>query len=292
MSRCKSSALACRIPVARPARKSRGTATISVETRWGRAIVTGGLDQRHLDLLDAIFLHNRGHRLTSEGDLLVRVDTGDLLTRLGRSRWNIRLLNWCIDDLSETRIDLWDMHEQQLTSTHVFLRYNMPTDEVGRPARLGSRQSPPPPPTSKAQEDWGTRNGRTVREKLKAGTIEIMVSREWLRIRKEFPTWYPSQVWHLQYGVSQAVARFMLSHDPGADYLLQTALTYLGVPTKHQARATEQVQADAEAMAEIGVTLAGGHVYRAELTRTVSGPHRNPTRLTPTVSGPTRTVSD
>ncbi len=292
MARCKSSSLVCRIPIARAARESRGTTTINVETKWGQARVTGNIDQRHLDLLDAIFLWNQGHRLTSEGDLIIRVDSGDLLTQLGRSRWNIRQLNWCIDDLAETRIDLWDKQVQQLTSTHVFLRYNIPTDAVERPVRLGSRQSPPPPPASKAQEDWGTKNGRTVREKLKAGTIEIMVSREWLRIRKEFPTWYPSRVWHLQYGVSQAVARFMLSHDPGADYLLRTALTYLGVPTKHQARATEQIQSDAEAMAAIGVTLACGHVYRAEPARTVSESPGKPTRLTRTVSEPTPTVSD
>ena len=79
-----------------------------------------------------------------------------------------------------------------------------------------------------------------------------------------------SRVWHLQYSVSQAVARFMLTHEVGADYLLQTALTILGVPAKHQARATRQIFEDETGLAETGVIMTGEHVRKAEPTRTVS----------------------
>lgn len=258
--RCCTPSLMCRVPVFPPRRMNgRSDETVRVETSWGRATISGTLTQRHHDLLDAVVTLAAASRDTSEGDVVALIDTAVLLRALG-PRWNIRSVNWALQDLLDTRIDLVEKTTdvQHLSAAHLIVRYEV--SGKAAPKRTGSRGAPPPV-TERSDDRWTLRPGRSLTTVLQAGYVEITISREWLKILREMPTWYPQSVWRLRHGESQALARFMLSHRDPVPYYLETVLKAIDVPRRHWSKARKRLQEDVLALAGIGVFIGGGRVW-------------------------------
>lgn len=72
----------------------------------------------------------------------------------------------------------------------------------------------------------------------------------------------------LRHGVSQAVARLTLSHAPGATYSINEALAFVGaasISTRRHRRG--ELLADADALAEMGILIAGEMLVAEALSR-------------------------
>jgi len=210
-------------------------------------VITGKLGQNHRDVLDAIIVARTAWRATSEGDAVVLVDSTRLRSALGWRRWRYEHLLDALRDLRAAEIRL--------------VVEGRATEWSGILLRIRESQDTPPP----ARQKGGCIRGRRIEPWLpptdpdspRAGMLwEVTVSRAWLELRRRLPTRYPIEICRMRYGVSQAVARLMLSHGPGTHYRLATALDAVGVPLKRRARARLEIEADGDLLRAAGIVVS------------------------------------
>ncbi len=87
----------------------------------------------------------------------------------------------------------------------------------------------------------------------------------------------PAPIASLRHGISQAVARFMLTHRSGSRWAVEDVLTAVGVKGSGQDRrnARRRLRADADGLAALGVGTDGGYVWVDSVPhRPGSVPHR------------------
>ena len=86
----------------------------------------------------------------------------------------------------------------------------------------------------------------------------------------------PAPITRLQYGISRAVARMVLSHDErkwvAAGVLIVTLLDQLGVTRQNRGNARRRLHADAARLADLGILIRAGRVHRDAIPTSVSHP--------------------
>ena len=258
----------CRVAIFQPTRRPMRR-EIAVEGPWGAARIDGKLGQQHRDVLDILIACSNAWRETSEHDVVLLVDSADIRRKLGWNRWTYKQIIDVLNDLlsarTEIRIPGW------------------PADAAGIVMRIAECEGIPPPtrrPGARRVKIWEPPDKDTATA-VRGGMLwEVTISRGWIALLRRLSVGYPVEVVRMQFGVSQAVTRLMLSHQHGARYKLSTALEAVGVPPKRRRRARREIEADSAAMSAAGVVLEGEIIQRA------NGPHNPGETPTQTESRP------
>lgn len=254
----KTPAAACRLAIFQPTRKPTLVTEMVIKGQWGKATLTGAVGQRHRDVLDTVIALAEGWRPTSEGDIVILIDSAQLRAKLGWDKWSYPQIHDALQDLIATRL-----------STALA---GWPPDCAGIVMRVSESLTMPPPARSqsryKREGAWEPPSDPT---KPRGGmSWEVTISRGWLGLMRHLSTRYHDCVLQMRYGVSQAVTRFMLSHKAGARYEIDTALDAVGVKADawHRTRARRQMSGDRELMAKAGVFLDGNFATQKPGTAT------------------------
>lgn len=251
---------ACRIPIFAATRKLPRTKigeeprTYFVETRWGNATITGRLDQRHRDLLDAVALvARRSIKSSVHGDRDVEIDSAELRRALGWRRWTYDGILGVIEDLRRSQLIMPDRHE----ISGLVLRVVESGDEP--PKRRNKLDTP--------LMEAARRRAPNAGAKPRGGMLWILeLAGGWLRLLEHNETRYPCGVMHLKRGATQAAARFMLSHQVGARYGRDALLDAINVVddghgVRH--RAWKQIQSEAKALLTFGLVVSEDGMIRS-----------------------------
>ncbi len=242
-------------PTRRPVEKSW-----AVETQWGSAQITGRLGQRHTDFMECCRDVAQLVGLDNVGRHCCIVDPSKLRTALshGRARLSWTQMKGLANDLRTCSVS--NLRIKSMPGFGVVTAGILDTVEYQGveqvPARAGTRL-----------------NGVVMKDRavVKAGPLAgpdarrelwmVAFSKAWTElIGKDMPVSYRGrlrQIIALRHGASQAVARFMLTHEPGAEYSIDNALTIVGVHKSVLRHHRRELHEDAEGLAAAGVIIAG-----------------------------------
>ncbi len=238
-SKLKTARIACRVPLFSPNRETSTITTQRVTTPWGRAVITGKLDQRHRDVLDTLL--QVAHLWLpdgSKGDYVARVDSARLRAALGWNKLNYEQIVNALRDLRAAEIEANFDGEKNMRAWAGIIGRIEESEETPPGRRVGTSIIKKSERNIAARDDGTKRTSQIVR----GGRVwEVVVSGIWLDILRSAQTAYPAQVLRMRYGVSQAITRFMLSHSGPTEYGLEKALSYVGVPVKRHERALEEM---------------------------------------------------
>lgn len=231
----------CRISIFQPTRKPVWR-TAEIETPFGYAVVEGRLGMRHRDLIECAKLTAVEQGIDAVGRYCSIVDPNKLRGAMSQGR--SRICWQQMKDLAE------EMRTCKVRDLEIFSRPGFGVITAGildsivyknvgqvdaRPGTLGGQQ----------RELW-----------------KIAFSEAWTYLfQHDIQISYAgnlAKIVSLRHGVSQAVARFMLSHQPGASYNLKETLQIVGAgreeTTRHRIR---ELIADESELAEMGILIQG-----------------------------------
>ncbi len=202
-----------------------------VETAWGRCRVTGRLGQRHADVWEAIcFCAERIPTIESRLELLV--DPAAIKKVLSDRNYSGSGLNALLQDLTAAVVEInsggW------IGSGHLI-------DD-----QFKSTVTKPDPLTKKDRPMILVRVGSAGRAFL---NYDIGKWRD------------PALIARLPHGVSQAVARLVLSHKGDGRVAIDTALEAVGIKTADLRNARRDLKSDIGSLQIAGIVVEGGFVY-------------------------------
>ena len=233
----------CRIPVFCPVRRPKKEQQYSVETSWGSGTITGRLGQSHRDLLDIIINDRIGKRKNEEGDVKILIDSAEIRRKMGWSRANYDQIERYVTDLMRAIVKIQSKDGRQSAMAGIITKAK--TVVFGEtPNRKGSKQS------EKRQS--------VTEDDLQGGEYwEITLSAEWIALMESGRTVYDSRILQLKNGVSQAVARFMLSHshDGRTNMNLITVLESVNADPRLVSRDLCRLKEESGKLKEIGINI-------------------------------------
>lgn len=234
-----------------------------VETEWGSAQITGRLGQQHNDFIECCRDIALSDGFDGAGRYCCVVDPNKLRTALsvGRSRVPWGQMKKLADELRTCSVS--DLHIKSRPGFGVVSAGVLEAVEYEGVEQVPARAS--------------TLLGGVVMKKRAVvrpghlagadGRREIWMvafSKAWTElIGADMPISYRGRLRHivaLRHGASQAVTRFMLTHESGAGYQIDTALQIVGVPKSVLRHHRREIHEDAEGMAAAGVLVAGDEI--------------------------------
>ncbi len=183
----------CRIPIFSPTRRPQTVTSFYVETSWGHATITGKLGQQHRDLLDAAMMVSEYREWTGDEDrfhLHLKVDPAKLrsVMSIGGDA-NYLQIQKLFEDMRVARVDMHINASDRNMVGGIISEVEDAKCEA---------------PTTRAGA-FGSENRRYWRISFSSGWSRL--------IKDDVEMRYPlARVMSLQFGFSQAVARFCLSH--------------------------------------------------------------------------------
>lgn len=204
-----------------------------IETTWGEVRVKGKLGQTHADVIEAIMFSGEMPAEIEDGRIKLLVDPAKV-RRL--SRQDGTTFKVILDDLMQTIVEI----KEPVTMAgrgHLI-------DHI-RTAQGVTAHDPLHPGTQRKL--WRVDLGKSLCQMIEADL--------WLRRD-------PSRIAGLRHGISQAVARHVLSHKPGAcerwgmDTLIRAVAGDLSDQALRDRR--REIRADAAALADLGVVIKLG----------------------------------
>ena len=230
MRRVTAAAFESRIPIFGLGRKT--TSKIVVESRWGRATITGRLTQAHRSILDVLFTHYEPKR--ASGMIAYLVTQYGMLARLGKQN-DGRNRKWLLERLRELTVTGLEVERKgEVSYSQILSRVKATTI----PSRSGEHFL-----------------GIVINPdylQLVESDVGIRYTPDELATILELPP------------AAQAVARFMLSHSRAsakfeANFPLKNVIEYIGLAPGSRAayRAQDAVRASAETFQRLGVRVTG-----------------------------------
>lgn len=207
---------------------------------WGEVSVVGRLGQRHGVVLDSMVMTARDRHRRRDGRLELLVDPARIRRMLSDHQYCGGQLDLLVDELMQATVQ-WRANPEHFPGVcgagHII-------DACA----------------------WSTETAYDPQTKDKRRLWRVTLGASWVAsARHDQPLAYPvAPTARLRYGVSQAVARLMLTHKPGYDIWLDTVLRQLRIadgPALRKAR--YRVRADAAALKGLGVVVDDGRVYLA-----------------------------
>ena len=236
-----------RVPIFAPTRRPDRVRQFRVVTSWGEATVTGRLGQPHRDILDAArFVAERIVR-TGEGRMHLLVDSARVRAKLGWGSVSYAQILRRLRDLREAEIDLC-VPARGLRIIGGIL------DEIVEAAV-------PPPPRSGSRARQAAVCAPVAEGPPRGGMVwRITLSRAWTTlVEADLETRYPlTQVLRMSYGISQALARYCLTHRRVHEPL-PALLGRLGA-TRALRKLRRELQADSEILTELGIRVEQDYV--------------------------------
>lgn len=208
-----------------------------LETSFGRCKVSGRLGQRHADVVEAILYCAEKRRDVSDGGVELLVDPARVRKTLSDSRYSFAQIEKLLAEL------------RSVTVTIETPRFDFPIiggliDHVI-----------PSPMTRRDPLTGGERNLWRVR----LGVALVML------LEHDLSLYYdPAPIARLQHGISQAVARHILSHktEPTGGWYLDTTIKAVAgeMPSEAMRKARLRLKEDAEALKALGIEIDGDRI--------------------------------
>ena len=221
------------------------------KNEWGSTTTKGRLGQSHQDTLDACFCVAEKHIVASDGRIFLQIDPYKLRRKLG--------------NLPHSKIEEW---LQELRSATVEIR--VPTRGIWALGGIIDEAVE----SDKGIPESGHRGAIYGGERK---YLRVVISRIWAGMMKQdLPTGYRGRfdnILALKSGVSQAIARLMLTHAASARIGMDAALLAIGAETGHchRARLIRSMEADLPLLLLMGITVTD-NVVSVSLT-TPTTPH-------------------
>lgn len=235
---------ASRLPIFPPTRRPT-LSTWEFNTPWGEGVVTGRLGQMHRDLIDAARMEAERRVVDHTGALHLLIDPARLRAALG---WDTVTYHQIEDRLEDMRIA---KVSTTIRATGLRVREGIVSSYAMAAAQ--------PPERGEKVRHLAKPNGQAQAALLHGGGLwRVSFSQSWSMVLLEDHQYsYPlREVMELQHGVSQALARFCLSHK-WVHEGLPSVLTKLGACGRQRKRLSE-LRVDAAALRALGVDVSDG----------------------------------
>ncbi|QSH81860.1 ABC transporter ATPase [Ferrovum myxofaciens] len=209
-----------------------------VDTSWGRCRVIGRLGQRHADLWEAVFFCAVRSKKT-DGRLELLVDPAAIRSCLSDRGYSGGQVNKLLDEISAALVSIetggW-RGEGHLIDSHF---------------------------KSKVTKFDPLTGGERFLVVVKVGDAGMAF------IKNDVKKWRdPAPIARLVHGVSQAVARLVLSHRETGRVSIESALDAVGVSGGQAVRdARRRLSADVGALLDVGVVVEGGYIFAEKRSR-------------------------
>jgi len=227
-------------PTQRPTRRAGSWQ----ESSWGRVRVSGRLGQRHADLVESICACAIARREIADGGLELLVDPHQVRRVLagGRGQYSAEQMAVLLADLRAVVVEL-------------------ETPAMGGERAIGGLVDHWLPDGGAARDPLTGTTRQLWRVRLGALLVELL--------RHDAAIWRdPAPIAALRSGVSQAVARHILTHQgqPQGGWRLDGLLDAVGVATGSEARrkARSRVRGDLDGLAGLGIVIDGDRVRLAD----------------------------
>lgn len=212
------------------------------ETSFGRCRVTGRIGQRHADLVEAVLFCAEKSRTIEDGGVEVLVDPAAVRKVISDSRYSLEQIKKLFAELRVVVVDI-------------------ETDALARSGgRLIGGLIDHVVPSSATRIDPLTGEQRNL-WRIRLGIALVML------LERDICLYYdPRPLCRLQHGISQAVARHVLthSHPPRGGWEMDTLIRAVegDVAGQRLCDARFRLRADAEALAKAGVVVDGDRVRK------------------------------
>lgn len=219
-----------------------------LDTSFGRCRVTGRLGQRHADLVEAVLYCAERRRDVSDGGVELLVDPARLRKTLSDSRYSMTQIQKLLADLRAATVEI---ETPELMRSGERIIGGLVDHVVPSPMRRSN------PLTGGERYLW----------RVRLGVALVML------LNRDLDLYYdPSPIARLQHGVSQAVARHVLSHrnEPAGGWHLDTVISAVAAPLSAKAMrdARFRLREDSENLSRIGLSIDGDRIRKAGPSKT------------------------
>lgn len=228
-----------RVRLYQPSQRPRLRSGDWVETSFGRCRVIGRLGQRHADLVEAILYCAEKRRDVADGGVELLVDPARLRKTLSDSRYSFAQIEKLLAELRAATITIE-------TPQFDFPIIGGLIDHV-----IPSPMTRPDPLTGGERNLW----------RVRLGTALVML------LERDLSLYYdPSPIARLRYGISQAVARYILTHktEPPGGWHLDTAIVAVAGECSSQdiRNSRRRLKEDADQLKALGLVLEGDRIRK------------------------------
>ena len=242
-----STVIQARVMLYQPSQRPRHRQGEWLETSFGRCRVTGRLGQRHADMVETVLYCAEQRRDVSDGGIELLVDPAKLRKTLSDSRYSMSQIQKLFHELRAAVVEI---------ETPAMIRASDKIiggliDHV-----MPSPMTRPDPLTGGERHLW----------RVRLGVALVML------LEHDLSLYYsPAPIARLQHGISQAVARHVLSHkrDPMGGWHLDTLINAVsGIVSNQSMRDNRRrLRNDKEGLLELGIHIEAGRVRRGTSAR-------------------------
>lgn len=234
-----STAIQARVMLYQPSQRPRYRDGDWIETSFGRCKVSGRLGQRHADLMEAILYCAERWRDIDDGGVEVLVDPARVRRTLSDSRYSF------------TQIEKLSAELRAATIVIETTKFDFPiigglVDHI-----VPSPMTRPDPLTGGERHLW----------RVRFGVALVMLLEHDLKLYYD-----PTPIARLQHGISQAVARHVLTHklEPSGGWHVDTVIVAVAGPLQSKAirDARFRLKTDADELRRIGLILEGERIRK------------------------------
>ena len=244
-----STALQARVMIYQPSQRPQARMGQWMETGFGRCRVTGRLGQRHADIVESILYVAERRREISDGGIELLIDPAKLRRTLSDHQYSYDRIKKLLLDLRAATVEIVTP-ELALSGDSIIGGL---IDHV-----IPSPMTRPDPLTGGSRHLWRVRLGVT---------LVILLERD---LSLYYP---PAPIARLQHGISQAVARHVLTHkhEPAGGWHLDTLIRAVSGETANNMTLRNyrrRLREDANGLLEIGIEIdASDRVKRVTAAR-------------------------
>lgn len=234
-----STAAQARVMLYQPSQRPRLREGDWVDTSFGRCRVTGRLGQRHCDLVEAILYCAERRRDVSDGGVELLVDPARVRKTLSDTRYSFTQIEKLLAELRSATIVI-------------------ETPQFDFPIIGGLIDHVIPSPMTRHDPLTG---GERNMWRVRLGVALVML------LEHDLSLYYdPTPIARLQHGISQAVARHILSHkiEPAGGWFLDTVIVAVAgkVASKAMRDARFRLKEDAAELETVGLIVDGDRVRK------------------------------
>lgn len=231
-----STALQARVMIYQPSQRPQARMGQWMETGFGRCRVTGRLGQRHADIVESMLYVAERRREISDGGIELLIDPAKLRRTLSDHQYSYDRIKKLLLDLRAATVEIVTP-ELALSGDSIIGGL---IDHV-----IPSPMTRPDPLTGGSRHLWRVRLGVT---------LVILLERD---LSLYYP---PAPIARLQHGISQAVARHVLTHkhEPAGGWHLDTLIRAVSGETANNMTLRNyrrRLREDANGLVEIGIEI-------------------------------------
>ena len=229
-----------RLQLFQPTRRPKPIEEI-IKTAWGSIRIKGRLGQAHADILEAILSGSEKHAKLEDGRIKLLIDPYQIMKIANQPSWSTFKKN--LDDLMQALIEIKEPEHLRCLG-HLI-------DHIDKAVRADGTSVTKRNPLGGEREMWRVEIG-------KAGTMLI---------EKDLKLYYQTkEIASLKYGISQAVARHILTHkiEPNGGWKLDELISNLcpGINPENRRHRRHEIQEDKTCLEKIGVLIWCGRVHK------------------------------